>query len=77
MSKRTRAALTLPAHYAAEHSVRGAASVVLDLAGCTAHDAVYLPLGRRQVILASDTVDRACRAVGLSRTGCTSGSVNE
>ena len=36
MSQRTRAALPLPAHAAAEHHVRAAASVVFNLEGYTA-----------------------------------------
>ena len=64
MSQRTRAALPLPAHAAAEHHVRAAASVVFNLEGYTVLQALDRPLGGRRVVVAADAAEGAGAEVG-------------
>lgn len=65
MSQRTRAALPLPAHAAAEHHVRAAASVVFNLEGYTVLQALDRPLGGRRVVVAADAAEGACPGCGV------------
>ena len=69
MSQRTRAALPLPAHAAAEHHVRAAASVVFNLEGYTVLQALDRPLGGRRVVVAADAAEGAGRLAAAVARG--------